>query len=144
MTIWRTACAFSSCNSIAISSRRVRTIRTPSEASPRMLPTRPGASRMAILAARNEEADHGADRGADADRLPGIVAHVPVGGFDGHARAVLDVLLQVAERLARAREGGPRALARGFDLRAALVFHRLQQLLGVCHDVLDVALDRGG
>src|SRR5579862_7297339 len=117
MTICRTACAFSSCSSIAISSSRVRTIRTPSDASPRTLPTKPRVSCMArFLAPRDEEADHRADRGADADRLPGVAAHISVGGVDGHPRAVLHVLLQLAQRLARARDRGPRALAGRVEL----------------------------
>src|SRR5687768_1188752 len=128
---------------MASSSRRVRTARTPVEAIPRMSPTMLVASRITEipLAAGAEEADDRAGRGGDADRAPGIAAHVLVGRGHGDLGAFLHRVLHLAELLAR-----DLVLARHLrlvlvELRGALVLDGFQQFLGFRDHVLDVTAD---
>src|SRR3954454_13154552 len=93
ITTNRTSQAFSSFSSIASSSRRVRTARTPVDAMPFRSPTMLDASRSTVeasLAARGEEADDGAGGRGDAHRGPGVGADILVGRIHGHLRAVAD------------------------------------------------------
>src|SRR3954470_15919898 len=102
MTTNRTSQAFSSFSSMAMSSRRVRTARTPVEAIPLRSPTMLDASRSTArsLAARREEADDGAGRGGDTHGRPRVGAHVLVGRVVGDLRAIRHGALDLAELLA--------------------------------------------
>src|SRR6185369_1074760 len=134
--------AFSSLNSIAISSRRVRTARTPVSARPLRSPTMLVASRITgcpLAAAGGEETDQRTGGRGDPDRTPRVAAHIRIGARDGHLRAVLDRLLDLAELLLGGIELGRDLGLHLVDLRGALFLHGLQKLLGFGDDVLDIA-----
>src|SRR4051812_9232860 len=142
-TMNRTSQAFSSLSSIATSSSRVRTARTPVEAMPFRSPTMLLASRSTVvfLAAGGGETDDGAGGRGDADGAPRVAAHVFVGGGHGDLGAVGDGGLDLAEFLARDVVLAGQLGLHGVHLVAALVFHRLQKLLRFGDHVLDVTAD---
>src|SRR6478735_2263227 len=144
----RTIHAFSSFSSMATSSRRVRTARTPVAAMPRTSPTMLVASRIteapSATRGRGEEADERAHAGGDADRAPRVAAHVLVGRRHGVLRPVLHRGLDLAELLPRRVVLRAHLRLHLVHLRSALVLHGLEQVLGFGNDVLHITPDGVG
>src|SRR6185295_16536322 len=116
----------SACSSISVAASRVR-VRTNDNSVRANSLTGPGKG----SAAADQDAEHEAGGGGDADRLPGVLAHVLVGGLGGLLGLVHDHALGVGELHLGRGERGLDALARGGNLFTRLRGGGAQQFLGV-------------